>query len=96
MKSRFYSNVRYLCSKRGVRMREIEEDVQAGYLSRRADNWESVRLGVAYHASKLLGVSINDLIEKSFAIEEERHDLKCEIERLTKRLNALKGGERDD
>lgn len=90
--STFYRNIKMACKLKGIKMKEIESFLeQPGYLSRHKNNWGAIRLDIAYNASKLLGISIEDLIEQEFLIEElQIRTLDNKIDELMQQRNALK------
>ena len=86
----FSRNVRFICKQRGLNIGNFEKQigVSAGYLSRLEKNASKIALLNIYNASKILAVTIDDLLNKDMAIEQRIAELKEELEMLEKgRMN---------
>lgn len=86
-----YDNLRYLAKVKKVRMADIEYPLKAGWISRlhRRNAINKLSIECLYNASKLLGVSMEDLIELDLASIYKTEYIKAEIERLREEANIL-------
>ena len=85
--SRLYDNIKALCKYRGVHIRDIEKPLKAGTISRyeRRGTIMNLPIGVVHRASKVLDVSIEELLEKDFANEIWCEKMSNEIYGIFKR-----------
>ena len=86
-----YDNLRYLTKVKKVRMADIEYPLRAGWISRlhRRNTINKLSIECLYNASKLLGVSMEDLIELDLASKYKTEYIKAEIEKLREEANIL-------
>lgn len=82
----FSRNVRFICKQRGLNISYLEKQigVATGYFSRLEKNGLKISLLNAYNASEILGVTIDDLLNKDISIEQRIAELKEELETLEK------------
>lgn len=85
---RFYENVKFIARNKGINLKEIERTigVTQGYMSRAKKNNIDISISKAYTAAKMLGYTLDDLIEKDYAKEFRRAEIKKEIARLEAEL----------
>lgn len=88
---RLHDNLRYLARAKNIKISDLEREmnVSNGYISR----GKGLSLMSVYRASKLLGVSMEYLIEKDYSKSERIEAVKTEIERLEKELEVLEKDE---
>lgn len=86
MRARISRNVRFICKQRGLNIGDLEKQigVSTGYFSRLEKNGLKISLLNVYNASEILGVTIDDLINKDLSIEQRIAELKEELETLEK------------
>ena len=83
--SRINENVRYLAKAKGIKLGYIEKElgVSLGYFSR--GNQTNINAARLYQVSKILGESMEDLIEKDFRreiIQDKIAELKRELKEI--------------
>ena len=85
---RFYENVKFIARDKRINLKEIEQTigVSQGYMSRTKKDNMDISLSKAYTAAKMLGYSLDDLIEHDFAKEFRRSEIRKEIARLEAEL----------
>lgn len=85
-----YNNIRGLAKEKGIKMSELDKPYGPGYISRMQNNGISkLDIGIVYRASKLLGVAMEDLIDKDLVKEARRTEIQAEIKRLQEELEKI-------
>lgn len=89
--SRLYRNIKTVCKKNGITIKQVESPYNAGFISRyeARDAIMELPLFMVYHIAKNCGVSVEDLIEKDFSAEYQLVEIREEIERLKEREAKL-------
>lgn len=79
--SRLYDNIKALCRFKGVKMRDIEAPLKPGTISRyeRRGTIDNLPIWLIYKAAKMLGVAVEDLLEKDMANELKLEEQKKKI-----------------
>ena len=95
MDNKFYGNVKYLAKKKGIMLGDIEESAgkQRGYLAMRKNRCRQIDLNVAMTCSKMLGVTVNDLVEKDYGGAQMKQDILKKIADLERQLKELDNGQ---
>lgn len=76
--SNLYNNIKYACKTNGVKIKDIEHPLRPGAISRyeRRGAIMNIPLWIAYRASKLCGVTIEELIESDMALDAIREEIR--------------------
>lgn len=90
----FNKNVRYLSKVKDIKFSTLEKEagVAHGYLSRFGNpKYNYVEMGVVkvYKIAKLLGVSVNEILEKDLEKENKIKDLESQITELLGNVDKL-------
>lgn len=95
--SKLYNNIKYACKTNGIKIKDIEHPLKPGAISRyeRRGAIMNIPLWIAYRASKLCGVTIEELIESNMAKSAELDAIRDEIKRLRIKEKELIGAEQD-
>lgn len=91
MENHIYMNIKYLCKKIGLNVRDFEAPMKPGYMSRYEKQGRAMDMPIMllYKASKCFGVTMEDLIERNLEDEAEIESLRNEIASLEVKLREL-------
>ena len=88
-----HDNIKYVCKKNGINIRDIEKPMKAGFISRyeRRNGIMNLPIWVFVKISNNCNVSIDDLIYKDLKGEAELDAIRSEIKRLKEKEAELTG-----
>ena len=84
-------NLRFLLNRRGLLLKDFEAMIGAshGYFSRLLLHEHDMPISKLYAVAQVLDVNMQDLVEKEYALEQRREEIKSKIARLASELKYL-------